>query len=58
MYGEIHIMKKEQNTSQLQIRIQPSLYERLKKVCEHKYKSISGTMKDLIVKFVEENEKL
>ena len=53
---EKHMTKKEQNTAQLQIRIQPSLYDRLKKVCDKKYKSISGAMKDLIVKFVEDNE--
>ena len=53
---EKYMAKKEQNTAQLQIRIQPSLYDRLKKVCDCKYKSISGAMKDLIVKFVEENE--
>lgn len=48
---------KEQNTAQLQIRIQPSLFECFKKVCDEKYKSVSGTLKDLIVEFVEKNEK-
>jgi predicted DNA-binding protein len=48
--------KKEQNTGQLQIRIQPSLHKRLKKVCERKYKTISSTIKDLIVEFIKENE--
>jgi predicted DNA-binding protein len=48
--------KKEQNTSQLQIRIRPSLLEKFKKVCEKKYKSVAGAIKEMIVKFVEENE--
>ena len=48
--------KKEQNTGQLQIRIQPSLYERFRKICEKKYASISSVVKDLIVKFVEGSE--
>jgi hypothetical protein len=49
--------KKEQNTDQLQIRIQPSLFKKFKKTCEKKYKSVSGALKDLIIKFVEENKK-
>ena len=48
--------KKEQNTAQVQIRIQPSLYERFKKMCEKKYGTISGVIKDLMVKAVEESE--
>lgn len=48
--------KKERNTGQLQIRIQPSLFDRFRKICEKKYASISGVIKELIVKYVEENE--
>ena len=48
--------KKEQNTGQLQIRIQPTLYERFKKICERKYASISSVVKELVVKYVEDNE--
>jgi predicted DNA-binding protein len=48
--------KKEQNTNQMRICIQPSLHKRLKKVCEQKYKTVSGVIKDLILVFVEENE--
>jgi predicted DNA-binding protein len=48
--------KKEQNTMQMQIRIQPSLYRRLQAISEAKYKSVSGLIKDLIVKFLDENE--
>ena len=49
--------KKELNTGQLQIRIQPSLHEKFKEVCERKYASISSVVKELIVKFLEDNEK-
>ena len=49
-------MKKEKNTAQLQIRIRPSLLKRFKKVCDKKYKSVAGAVKEVIVKFVEENE--
>ena len=48
--------KKEQNTAQMLIRIQPSLYEKFKLVCDKKYTSVSGMVKEMIVKFVEENE--
>lgn len=48
--------KKELNTAQLQIRIQPSLFEQFKMVCDKKYKSVSGMLKDLIVKCIEEHK--
>ena len=48
--------KKEQNTAQLQIRIQPSLFKKFKLVCDKRYKSVSGMLKDLIVKCIDENE--
>jgi hypothetical protein len=48
--------KKELNTSQVQIRIQPSLFKKFKSVCDKKYKSVSGMLKDLIVRCIEENK--
>jgi len=48
--------KKEQSNSQLQIRIPFSLLKRLKGVCNQKYRSVSSVVKELILKFVEENE--
>ena len=33
--------------------VQPDLYEKFKKCCEKKYKTISETLRDLIVEYVE-----
>lgn len=48
--------KKEQNTAQLQIRIRPSLYDKLKKTCQKRYISVSGAIKGMILDFIEQNE--
>ena len=48
--------KKEQNSDQLQIRIRPSLLKKFKKTCEKNYKSVSGAIKDLMLRFVKEGE--
>jgi hypothetical protein len=48
--------KKEKATEQMLVWLQPSLYARFKKICEKKYSSVSGTIKELMIKFVEANE--
>jgi phage-related protein len=47
---------KEKATAQMLVWIQPSLYKQFKKVCEKKYSSVSGMVKKLMVKFIEENK--
>jgi len=48
--------KKEKSTEQLMLWVPPSLNKKFKKVCEKKYSSVSGMIKELMVKFIEANK--
>ena len=47
-------MKKEKITREIRVLMQPSLYERLEKKCQEKYKTISDIIRELVVKYLEE----
>jgi predicted DNA-binding protein len=51
-------MGRENSDKEMQIRMPPSLYERFKTICDGRYKSVSAVVKELMVKFVEDNERL
>ena len=50
-------MKKENVTKMLGVKLHPSLFDKLEATAKQKYKTVSEVVRDLIVKFIEENEK-
>lgn len=46
-------MDKEKVTKDINIRVQPSLFEKLRKRCKTRYKTISEVIRELIVQYVE-----
>ena len=49
-------MDKEKATKDVNFRIQPSLYEQFQKRCTKKYKKISEVIRELMLKYIEENK--
>lgn len=49
-------MKKEKSSAQLHIAIRPSLLKKFELICDKNYKSVSGLVKELMVKYIEENK--
>jgi metal-responsive CopG/Arc/MetJ family transcriptional regulator len=47
-------MKKENSEKLLQVRMQESLLEKFKEKCNKKYKKFSEVVREMIVKYVEE----
>ena len=49
-------MKKEKYTEEIRIVVPPSLYAPFLKKCRKKYKTISEVLRELMVKYIEENK--
>ena len=49
--------KKENVTHPLCVKIHPTLFHKLEELSKMKYKTVSEIVRDLIAKFVEENDK-
>jgi len=47
---------RELQTHNLIVRIQPTLFKQFRVTCESKYKKFSEVVRELIVKYVEENQ--
>lgn len=48
--------KKEKNTKAIRVVMQPSLYEKLIKVCDRNYTTVSAAIRDMIVKYTKESD--
>jgi len=49
-------MKKEKVTKDINIRVQPTLFEKLRKKCHGKYQTVSEVVRQLIVEYVDKKE--
>jgi predicted DNA-binding protein len=49
-------MEKEKVTRDINIRVHPSLFEKLQKKCKKRYKTVSEVVRELIVEYVENDE--
>lgn len=48
-------MEKEKATKDVNLRIQPSLYQKFTKICNKNYKKKSEVIRELMLKYIEEN---
>jgi metal-responsive CopG/Arc/MetJ family transcriptional regulator len=47
-------MNKEKTTRKITIVIQPTLFEKLDKICQKEYKTMSSFLREIIVKYIQE----
>ncbi len=49
-------MDKEKSTRDVNLRVQPSLYNQFQKQCTKNYKKVSEVIRELMLKYIEENK--
>lgn len=49
-------MDKEKATKDINFRVQPSLCKKFQQQCAKKYKKVSEVLRDLMLKYIEENK--
>ena len=49
-------MDKEKISRELGIMLQPSLFKKLKDICDYRYKTVSETVRELIVDYIRKEE--
>ena len=50
-------MHKENSTKLMPVLVPPTLYKQFKQLCDQQYRSVSSVVKELMIKFLEEQSK-